>query len=415
MINSIKIQGTISFDPKTNIWSESGNGWRINMSDQNKVKILFNESIMFDVSNPSALNNYSLILSNINNNGNISAYDLNQDGFCMKCDNYTDFTCMASFLIEGTKANCVPDDRDLTNEESVTDIYAAGLLFDYEAKYGFVSVMGSASINSNERLDGHIDVLNQHLSSLNNNVEAESDSLTKKSLSSNVDRIRRRIKRQKDIRRNSSKYWNSAKEFGMLWGKYAATDQEKSLGGCYVPLCTGGGPGIMRAVAEGGRSQNAQVIGIDCQFGIDNFFNLKDSYTIYSNMRLRMNNFSIREGMMLNYSHVILFWPGGYGTLWEVAETLSKIQTMHLRRHRVKAIFVHREYWEPLFKLVEHMREYGTVNSYGDRIKIPGVDDNLPDDAYIAEVVDTAQEAFSKTRSFVEELYKRNELELGRI
>ena len=52
------------------------------------------------------------------------------------------------------------------------------------------------------------------------------------------------------------------------------------------------------------------------------------------------------------------------------------------------------------------MREYGTVNSYGDRIKTPGVDDRLPDDAYVAEVVDTAEEAFVKSKEFVEQLAK---------
>ena len=218
--------------------------------------------------------------------------------------------------------------------------------------------------------------------------------------------------RHKKIVAHSSKYWDSALKFGELWGKYAAQEQEKALGGCYVPLCTGGGPGIMRAVAQGARSQHAHVIGIDCQFGYDNFFNLKDSYSVYSNQRLRMNNFSIREGVLINYSHVILFWPGGFGTAWEVCETLSKISTNHLRRNRIKAIFVHREYWEPFFKFVDLMRENGAINSYGDLIKIPGVEDKLSDDAYIAEVVDTPEEAFEKTRVFVEDLYQRNQLTL---
>jgi predicted Rossmann-fold nucleotide-binding protein len=168
----------------------------------------------------------------------------------------------------------------------------------------------------------------------------------------------------------------------------------------------------MRAAAQGARNQDAHVIGIDCQFGIDNFFNLKDTYSVTSNQRLRMNNFSIREGVLINYSHVILFWPGGFGTAWEVYETLSKIQTNHLRRHRTKAIFVHAEYWQPLFNCINHMREHGAINSYGDRIKIPGIDDQLPDEAYLAEVANGPEEAFEKARAFVEELYRKNQLTL---
>lgn len=65
-----------------------------------------------------------------------------------------------------------------------------------------------------------------------------------------------------------------------------------------------------------------------------------------------------------------------------------------------------------MFRFIEHMRLFGTINSYGDRIKIPGIDDSLPDEAYIAEVVDSAEEAYEKTRAFVEYLYEHNMLTL---
>jgi hypothetical protein len=58
------------------------------------------------------------------------------------------------------------------------------------------------------------------------------------------------------------------------------------------------------------------------------------------------------------------------------------------------------------------MREHGAINSYGDRIKIPGVDDQLPDEAYLAEVASGPEEAFEKTKEFVEKLYKKNQLTL---
>jgi predicted Rossmann-fold nucleotide-binding protein len=243
-------------------------------------------------------------------------------------------------------------------------------------------------------------------------IEKENDPFSKKLLQDRLHKTGLRMDRHQKIIERSAKYWDSALAFGRLWGHYAANEQEKELGGCYIPLCTGGGPGIMQAAAQGAREENAHVIGIDCQFGVDNFFNLKDTYSVHSNQRLRLNNFSIRESVLINYSHVILFWPGGFGTAWEVFETLSKIQTNHLRKHRVKAIFVHQQYWEPLFLLIDHLREHGAINSYGDRVKIPGVDDQLPDEAYIAEVVDDPVEAFEKTRAFVEELYHKNQLTL---
>jgi predicted Rossmann-fold nucleotide-binding protein len=412
--NEIELHGTVFFEPATGTWTSSGTGWWIEKTSGPHAKIRFEERIKFakNLADPLKTNSYSLSLSNISQNGQVDAYNIDEDGFILRWKDYSAAPCIASFSVAGSKVSYVPNDRALSNEDSVADIYAAGLLFDYEAKYGVVTVMGSASISSHEKIDTSLEILGQHGNNWKSALENEQDEFSRQLLQDKLDRLQVRMDRHRKIKEKSASYWYSAKKFGELWGRYAATEQEKALGGCYVPVCTGGGPGIMQAVAEGARSQNAHVIGIDCQFGYDNFFNLRDSYSIYSNQRLRMNNFSIREGVLINYSHVILFWPGGYGTAWEVFETLSKISTKHLRRHRTKVIFVHREYWEPLFRLVDHMREFGTINSYGDRIKIPGVDDRLPDEAYIAEVVDTPEEAFAKTRAFVEELYRRNQLSL---
>jgi uncharacterized protein (TIGR00725 family) len=331
------------------------------------------------------------------------------DSFDLVCVSYEEDLCGVAFTAIGEQDAYYFDDKNLTNEESTADVYASSLLLDYEAKYGYVSVMGSASIKSEEELKKKTDLLEDNNENLENILSENSSIIEDKELKERIELNKVRIKRQKTLKK-SAKYYASAKKFGELWGEYCVNEQKEKLNGCYVPLCTGGGPGIMEAAAKGARDKNAQVLGIDCSFGNDEYFDLKGNCYLNSNVRLRMNNFAIREGVLINYSHVILFWPGGYGTVWEVCETLSKLQTKHLRKRRIKAIFVHSDYWKPFFKLVEHMREFGTVNSYGDRIKIPGVDDNLPDDAYVAEVVDTAEEAFAKTKEFVEKLSEDGDL-----
>lgn len=409
----IELHGTIFYEPSTNDWVGSGTGWWIEKTQENTARITFEERITFDRFHPMQTKSYSLSISNINQNGDVETYNVDEHGFIISWKNYSNQqTCIASFTVSGSQVSFVPNDRALSNEESVADIYAAELLFNYEAKYGVISVMGSGSISCKKIAEEKLDILNTHVEDYKAAIEKEKDPFCRQLIEDKLEKTHLRMDRHQKVIKNGAKYWDSAYKFGELWGRYAAHEQEEVLGGSYVPLCTGGGPGIMRAVAQGAREQNAHVVGIDCQFGYDNFFNLKDSYSIYSNQRLRMNNFSIREGVLINYSHVILFWPGGYGTAWEVCETLSKISTNHLRRHRTKAIFVHQEYWEPFFKFVDHMREHGAINSYGDRIKIPGVDDQYPDDAYIAELVDTPEEAFEKTKQFVELLYQRNQLTL---
>jgi predicted Rossmann-fold nucleotide-binding protein len=411
-MNEIELYGTLFFDPSTDQWAGSGTGWWIDKTDKNKVKIAFEEPITFDPRQPSKTKSYNLSTSNMNQNGMLHTYQVNENGFILEWSNYTEDTCIASFRVVGNKVCFVPNDRNLHAQESVADIYAAELLFNYEAKYGVVTAMGSGTISCSDLAEEKLGILGTHIDEVKSAIVEENDPFSKKLLQDRLHKTKLRMDRHQKIIERSAKYWDSALEFGRLWGHYSANEQEKELGGCYIPLCTGGGPGIMQAAAQGAREENAHVIGIDCQFGVDNFFNLKDTYSVHSNQRLRLNNFSIRESVLINYSHVILFWPGGFGTVWEVFETLSKIQTNHLRKHRVKAIFVHQQYWEPLFRLIDHLREHGAINSYGDRVKIPGVDDQLPDEAYIAEVVDDPVEAFEKTRAYVEDLYHKNQLTL---
>jgi predicted Rossmann-fold nucleotide-binding protein len=412
LMNEIELNGTIFFEPATHQWTGSGTGWWIEKTDTHRAKIAFEEPITFESRETLRNKSYSLFVSNMNQNGEVYTHHADDNGFIIAWKDYSNDTCIASFQVVGTKSCFIPNDRNLDTQESIADIYASELLFSYEAKYGVITLMGSGTISCKEIETERQNILHNHLHEMKIAYENEKDPFAKKLLQDKLDHVNRKIERHQKIIENGSKFWDSALKFGELWGHYSAIEQEKILGGCYVPLCTGGGPGIMRAAAQGARSKHAHVIGIDCQFGVDNFFNLKDTYSIHTNQRLRLNNFSIREGVLINYSHVILFWPGGFGTAWEVFETLSKIQTNHLRKHRTKAIFVHSEYWQPFFKCVDHMREYGAINSYGDRIKIPGIDDQLPDEAYIAEVVDDPEEAFKKTREFIEELYKKNQLTL---
>lgn len=411
-MKQVELYGTVFYDPTSDEWHGSGTGWWIEKTENNIAKITFEEPITFDPRTQVKTKNYSLSISNINDHGNVDAYNVDEDGFILRWGNYPNETCIASFHVVGTQVCFVPNDRALGTDESVADVYAAELLFSYEAKYGVISLMGSGTISCKEIAEEKLDILKSHAEKVQADMEEEKDPFCLGLLQEKLERTKIRMERHNRIIEKSSKYWDSALKFGELWGHYSANEQEKALGGCYVPLCTGGGPGIMQAAAQGARNQHAHVIGIDCQFGIDNFFNLKDTYSVHSNQRLRMNNFSIREGVLINYSHVILFWPGGFGTAWEVYETLSKIQTNHLRRHRTKAIFVHPEYWEPLFKCIDNMREHGAINSFGDRIKIPGVDDQLPDEAYLAEVAAGPEEAFEKTKAFVEKLYQKNQLTL---
>ena len=331
-----------------------------------------------------------------------------------------------SFAVSGTMASEIPDDRRIAKEQHIEDIHAIEIVLNHEAEFGFITVMASASIESREQTEKDIQSQEKKVQEADAALQAASE-LEKPAKELALKRAHIKLERFHKLLK-AVPYWESALEFGRLWGSYSANEQKTRLGGRYVPICTGGGPGIMRAVAVGARERGAQVLGIDAVFNNDEYFRLNadltpitgenplfSHFSIASNVRLRCNDFSIREAALINYAYVILFWPGGYGTAWEVFETLCKIQTNHLRRWRTKAIFVHREFWEPLFYAIARMRDVGTINAYGDRIRIPGIDDlseEAADGAYVAEVVDSAEEAFHVTKAYVESLYNSNRLSL---
>jgi len=314
-----------------------------------------------------------------------------------------------SFSIKGLKLEPVMDDRSVPKDRFVEDANALRLLFTHEAEFGFVTVFCSASIDSSANLALQIAALEAKISAAKTEIAAELDPIKRAALIEALVVLERKLVcLNKLARPEITRYWDSAKEFGKLWGDYTVNLQKNLLGGAYVPLCTGAGPGIMTASASGAAGVGAPVVGIDALFAPQNRFTVKNTAPQFHSAYLRCNDFATREAALINYSQELYFWPGGYGTMWEVFEALSKIQTKHLRPYRTKAVFVHREFWEPILEMIDHLRERGTINAFGDRISILGKDDSDPPQAYVAEVVDSAAEAFAVGRRHVEWLHANN-------
>ncbi|MBI5145829.1 MAG: LOG family protein [Thaumarchaeota archaeon] len=408
-----EISGTVMYNPENNKWILSGgSGWdlgTVHNGDPLSVRIRFRESLEVG---------YTIKTTPINTSGlTISSCQVvfaSEDGFRVLIDTPDDlFGNMIgfSFIINGIKKYVVPDDRTITPNQLIEDINAINNVLTHEAEYGVITVMCSASIDEREKHDAEFKRREIELKELKKQLGETRINNIIKELKHKIRLVETRITRLEKLIL-SSKYWESANRFGKMWGEYSTTSQKEDLGGRYVPICTGGGPGIMAAVAKGARDQNAQVIGIDSIFGNDDRHNLINDFSIHSNVRLRCNDFAIREAALINYSHVILFWPGGYGTSWEAMETLSKLQTNHLRRERTKVFFVHPEFWMPLYEYAKHLENVGTINGFTDRIKVPGINDNDDDEYYLGEFVKDENEAFEKTREYIRQLYSKNQLEL---
>lgn len=111
-------------------------------------------------------------------------------------------------------------------------------------------------------------------------------------------------------------------------------------------VITGGGPGIMEAGNRGARAAGGKSVGLN----IDLPFEQHDNPYIDSDKLLNFNYFFIRKVMFVKYSQGFIVMPGGFGTLDEMFEAITLIQTKKIGAFPI--ILVKRDYWQGLFDWV---------------------------------------------------------------
>jgi uncharacterized protein (TIGR00730 family) len=120
-----------------------------------------------------------------------------------------------------------------------------------------------------------------------------------------------------------------------------ARDAAATLGTAGFAIITGGGPGIMQAANQGAREAGAQSIGLNIQLPFEQHFNP------YLDIALRFHYFFTRKVMFVRYSSAFIVLPGGYGTMDELFEALTLIQTGKILHFPV--VLLGRHYWSGLF------------------------------------------------------------------
>jgi len=132
-------------------------------------------------------------------------------------------------------------------------------------------------------------------------------------------------------------------------------------------IMTGGGPGIMEAGNKGAGEGGAKSIGLNIRLPMEQTSNP------FANINLEFKYFFVRKVMFVKYAQAYVGMPGGFGTLDEIFEAITLIQTSRIKPFPV--ILVGSDYWGGLLDWVqETLLRRGLISS-GDMELVRLIDD----------------------------------------
>jgi len=135
-------------------------------------------------------------------------------------------------------------------------------------------------------------------------------------------------------------------------------------------VVSGGGPGIMEAANKGAFAGPSPSIGLNIQLPHEQVGNN------FQDIGISFRHFFSRKVMFVKYASAYVVLPGGFGTLDELAEILTLVQTGKTRR--IPIILVHKPFWDGLIDWFKNtLAREGTIN---------------PDDLDLIQVLDKPQE-----------------------
>jgi len=180
------------------------------------------------------------------------------------------------------------------------------------------------------------------------------------------------MKAQRDLR--NAAYYQSAQEFGRI----VAEHSERLPAHEQLFICTGGGPGVMEAANRGAHEAGALNVGLNIALPHEQTHNPFISPTL----SFKFHYFALRKMHFMIRAKALVAFPGGFGTLDELFEILTLIQTQ--KAEPVPVVLFGRDYWSRLINFPMLVEE-GLIS---------------PEDLELFTMVDTPQAAWNAIQNF---------------
>lgn len=166
-------------------------------------------------------------------------------------------------------------------------------------------------------------------------------------------------------------YYKAAREFGKRIAEFGFTTM------------TGGGPGIMEAANRGAYESGGASVGCNIQLPFEQKGNK------FMHKWVTFEHFFVRKVLLAKYSYAFIILPGGFGTMDELFETLTLVQTKTVTQFPI--VVFGKEYYKELWEYIEFMAEQGTITR---------------EDLSLVVLTDSVDEAMDHIRTYIQKNYK---------
>jgi uncharacterized protein (TIGR00730 family) len=218
-----------------------------------------------------------------------------------------------------------------------------------------VVVFGSARVPAPERVAEHVECAEKLLAA------KPDDPVRKRDLASAKELVK------------YARWYEESRKFAALVSSSCQVGGE-----CDYVMITGGGPGIMEAANRGAHEVGAKSIGLNIHLP----FEQKPNPYIYPGLCFNFHYFAMRKMHFLLRAKALVFFPGGFGTLDEMFEAVTLMQTGKITR--MPCVLVGREFWDRVLD-VRFLAEQGLISH---------------EDLDLFTYVETAEEAWAAIHSF---------------
>ena len=180
-----------------------------------------------------------------------------------------------------------------------------------------------------------------------------------------------------------SRYYEDTVELARLLTKWSKTLDTSNR----FVVCSGGGPGIMEAANKGASLAKGKSIGLNISLPFEQFAN---PY-ISKGLNFEFHYFFMRKFWFAYLAKALVVFPGGFGTLDELMEILTLLQTNKIRK-KVTVVIYGKEYWNKILNFQELLK-CGVISK---------------SDLGLFEIMDSPQEAFEHLKSSLLKNYPTN-------